>query len=136
MMLPRSGAKGYINFVGGGFSYCAGKDSRDLARRAGASLGAQVRRPGLWIYARQDSFVSATTYRAMFERFVSAGGAATWVLLAPAIEEGHYMLGDDRAVPDWWPHVEGFLQRLGLPTEHRYRISFRSGPTPAEHALA
>lgn len=122
MTTPRVGALGYINFVGGGFSRCAGKDDLVLTRQAGAQLGRQVKRPGLWIYARQDSFVSAATYRVMFDSFIAAGGDASWVELAPPIEEGHYMLGDERAVSVWWPHVEAFLHRLGLPTETRYRV--------------
>lgn len=114
MTMPRSGALGYINFVGGGFSYCAGKDNLALARQAGAGLGQRVKRPGLWIYSRQDSFVSAATYRVMFDRFVSVGGKASWVELAPPIEEGHYMLGEERAVSTWWPHVEAFFATPGF----------------------
>lgn len=123
MTMPRSGALGYINFVGGGFSYCAGKVNLALASQSGMRLGQKVQRPGLWIYARQDSFVSAATYRVMFNSFVSAGGKASWVELNPPIEEGHYMLGEDKAVSTWWPHVEAFLQSLGLPTHVRYKIA-------------
>ena len=122
MTTPHAGALGYINFVGGGFSYCGGKEDLALTRQAGAHLGRHVKRPGLWIYAQQDSFVSAATYRIMFNSFVAAGGKASWVVLAPPIEEGHYMMGDERAVPTWWPSVEAFLQQLNLPTEVRYRV--------------
>ncbi len=126
MTTPRIGVLGYINFVGGGFSDCAGQDDLGLTRQAGAQLGRQVKRPGLWIYASRDSFVSARTYRVMFDSFVAAGGDASWIELDPPIEEGHYMLGDKRAVSVWWPHVETFLQRLGLPTEVRYRVTSRT----------
>lgn len=122
MTMPRSGVLGYINFVGGGFSYCAGKESASLARQAGAVLGKRVKRPGLWIYARQDSFVSAGIYRVMFDKFVSSGGKASWVLLNPPIDEGHYMLSEAGAVPIWWPHVEAFLRELGLPTDLRFEV--------------
>ncbi|AOW12459.1 hypothetical protein LPB72_08500 [Hydrogenophaga crassostreae] len=123
MTMPRSGALGYINFVGGGFSYCARKDNLALARQAGAALGQKVKRPGLWIYSRQDSFVSAATYRVMFDRFVSVGGEATLVELNPPIDEGHYMIGEEKAVSTWWPHVEGYLRHLGLPTEVRFVVA-------------
>lgn len=119
MTMPRPGVLGYINFVGGGFTYCGGRDDLVMARAGGRQLGAQVKRPGLWIYANQDSYVSAASYRVMFDSFVAAGGKATWALLDPPIEEGHYMLGRPAAVATWWPPVEAFLKELGLPTEER-----------------
>jgi dienelactone hydrolase len=121
MTAPRSGVLGYINFVGGGFD-CVGRQDLSLGQ-AGEQLGGQVKRPGLWIYARQDSFVPAAAYHVMFDSFVAAGGDASWIELAPHIKEGHYMLGNKRAVSVWWPHVETFLRRLGLPTEVRYRVT-------------
>lgn len=127
MTMPRHGVLGYINFVGGGFSYCGPDENvnTNFARRSGRDLGPRVKRPGLWIYAKQDSYVSATAYRTMFDSFTSAGGKASWVLLEPPIEEGHFMLGHYAAVSTWWPHVEFFLKQLNLPTELRYRVSER-----------
>jgi dienelactone hydrolase len=119
MTMPRSGVLGYVNFVGGGFTSCGSQDDLVMARKMGRVFGPLVKRPGLWIYAKQDSFVRGDTYRVMFDNFVSAGGKASWVRFDPPIGEGHYMLGEPAAVPFWWPEVEGFLRQLGLPTQLR-----------------
>jgi dienelactone hydrolase len=122
MTAPRSGLLGYVNFVGGGFISCDGSKGNE-SRAAGAELGPRVRREGLWIYARRDSFVTAASARVLYDAFVQSGGRAQWLELDPPIAEGHYMLGDFRAVPTWWPYVETFLQQLSLPTEVRFRVA-------------
>lgn len=119
---PRSGLRGYVNFVGGGFISCDGSKGSE-SRAAGAELGPRVRREGLWIYAKRDSFVSAASARVLYDAFVRSGGRAQWLELDPPIEEGHYMLGDFRAVATWWPHVEAFLRKLEMPTDVRFRVA-------------
>jgi dienelactone hydrolase len=135
MTTARASVRGYINFVGGGFFRCGREHRPDMSRAAGQELGPAMRGKGLWIYATQDSFVPAAEARVMFDSLIATGARTHWIELAPPIEEGHYMIGEFRAVPTWWPHVESFLNELGLPTERRYRVK-HGGRTAASEPTA
>lgn len=115
---PPPGLKAVINFRGGwendpawlGGSRCI----RDAIVPAFAELGTTVRLPMLWVYPKNDHVFGATAAKAAETAFDAAGGHAELETIAGSSENGEYPFQEDPA--EWGPWVEGFLSRLGLPT--------------------
>ncbi|MGZ5081396.1 MAG: alpha/beta hydrolase family protein [Usitatibacter sp.] len=107
-----SGLLGVINFAGGRGS--AGPDQVCGEARlveAMARYGSRARVPELWLYSINDRFFGPELARRMHQAFVQSGGAAEFVETPPVGLDGHGYFA--RAIEDWSPRVEKFLQRIG-----------------------
>jgi dienelactone hydrolase len=109
------GVVAYVNFAGGtggdgsrapGHS-CGSADMRSLM----SIYGAMTRVPGLWLYARNDSYWGTHWPRAWHRAFAEAGGPASFVMTDPVPgADGHALLA--RGAPQWRPHVDRFIAWL------------------------
>ena len=109
---PFDGLVAVINFAGGRGSMepdrvCA--ESRLVD--AMAKYGGAARVPELWLYSANDRFFGPTLARRMYDAFVRSGGRAEFVEAPPTGLDGHSYFA--RAVEDWTPRVQRFLQRAG-----------------------
>ncbi len=110
------GVRGAIDFAGG-----RGSSAPDTVCNPGGlvatlgALGRTARLPALWIYAENDHFFAPDLARRMHEAYVAAGAPADLAMQPPFAKDGHTLVS---AAPEalWWPSVEPFLTRLGLPT--------------------
>ena len=101
-----------INFAGGRGSLAPGEVCGEARLvEAMTRYGAGARVPELWIYSRNDRYFGPELARRMHAAFVASGGAAELVE-APAVGlDGHGYFA--RAIDDWAPRVEAFLERIG-----------------------
>ncbi|UXH77837.1 alpha/beta hydrolase family protein [Roseateles amylovorans] len=78
----------------------------------GATTGAALPVPTLWLYAENDRSFAPARAHAWAQAYRQAGGAATLQLLPPFGEDGHRLFtdGNDR----WQPWVDDFLRPLGV----------------------
>jgi hypothetical protein len=67
--------------------------------------------PELWIYSSNDRYFGPELARRMHRAFVQSGGAAELVVAPPTGLDGHGYFA--RAMDDWRPRVERFLERIG-----------------------
>jgi dienelactone hydrolase len=106
------GLVGVINFAGGRGSLrpdhvCS--ESRLV--EAMSRYGNAARVPELWIYSANDRYFGPALARRMHKAFVDSGGAAEFVEAPATGLDGHAYFA--RAMDDWSPRVESFLQRIG-----------------------
>jgi poly(3-hydroxybutyrate) depolymerase len=109
---PFDGLVAVINFAGGRGSMQPGQvcaESRLVD--AMARYGGAARVPELWLYSANDRFFGPTLARRMYDAFVGSGGRAEFVEAPPTGLDGHSYFA--RAVEDWTPRVQRFLQRAG-----------------------
>jgi dienelactone hydrolase len=110
------GVKALVNFAGGlRQESCQGWE-RGLARAA-ADYAKETRLPSLWFYGDNDSYFKPETYRAMFEQYTAAGGAARLVAFGQFGTDAHSMFGSRAGGPIWQPEVSKLLASVGLPSE-------------------
>lgn len=109
------GVKALVNFAGGLRQESCISWENNLAKGA-AEYAIQTRVPSLWFYGDNDSFFSASTYRAMFERYTSSGGAARLVAFGLFGNDAHSMFGSRSGASIWQPEVTQFLATQGLPS--------------------
>ena len=110
------GVVGVLNFEGGHGS--AGPDrvcSPDHIVEDARLFGRTARIPALWIYSENNHYIPAALGRRMFEAYVESGAPAELQVLPPFGVDGHMMVPMGPA-EIWWAPVEGFLNRLQLPT--------------------
>lgn len=108
------GVKALVNFAGGLRQESCIAWENNLAKGA-AEYARQTRVPSLWFYGENDSFFSTSTYRAMFERYSSSGGAARLVAFGLFGSDAHSMFGSRTGSSIWQPEVTQFLAAQGLP---------------------
>ena len=109
---PFEGLVGVINFAGGRGS--RGPDDvcgEGQLVEAMARYGGAARVPELWIYSSNDRYFGPALARRMHRAFVQSGGAAEFVEAPPTGLDGHGYFS--RAMDDWRPRVERFLERIG-----------------------
>jgi dienelactone hydrolase len=109
---PFDGLVAVINFAGGRGSTASDQvcaESRLVD--AMAKYGGAARVPELWLYSANDRFFGPTLARRMYDAFVRSGGRAEFVEAPPTGLDGHSYFA--RAVEDWVPRVQRFLQRAG-----------------------
>ena len=109
---PFDGLVAVINFAGGRGSTASDQvcaESRLVD--AMAKYGGAARVPELWLYSANDRFFGPTLARRMYDAFVLSGGRAEFVEAPPTGLDGHSYFA--RAVEDWTPRVQRFLQRAG-----------------------
>ena len=109
------GVKALVNFAGGLRQESCIAWENNLAKGA-SEYASQTRTPSLWFYGDNDSFFSTSTYRAMFEKYTSSGGAARLVAFGLFGSDAHSMFGSRSGVSIWQPEVTQFLAAQGLPS--------------------
>jgi len=111
------GVVGAVNFDGGRNSFSAPNQpcSPDHLVDTVAALGRTARIPMLWLYAENDQFYGPDLARRMFAAYGVGGAPAQLQLLPPFEPNGHntVMLAP---ADNWFPSVDRFLEKLGLPT--------------------
>lgn len=101
-----------INFAGGRGSRAPDEVCGEARLvEAMARYGGAARVPELWIYSANDRYFGPALARRMHQAFVQSGGAAELVEAPPTGLDGHGYFA--RAMDDWGPRVERFLERVG-----------------------
>jgi dienelactone hydrolase len=106
-----------ISFAGGRGSDGAEHVCRpDRLVAAYETFGKSARTPNLWIFSRNDRYFAPALATQMRDAYVSRGAPVELVIAPPFGTDGHGLaLSTTPGV--WWPHVEPFLRRVGLPTD-------------------
>jgi hypothetical protein len=81
-----------------------------------AALGRAARVPALWLYAENDQIYGPDLARRMYAAYGAGGAPAQLHGLPPLGTNGHDTVAQAPA-DDWFPAVEPFLAKLGLPTK-------------------
>lgn len=110
------GVKALVNFAGGLRQESCIAWENNLAKGA-AEYARQTRLPSLWFYGDNDSFFNTDTYRAMYDRYTSAGGTARLVAFGMFGTDAHSMFGTKSGASIWQPEVKKLLMSVGLPSE-------------------
>lgn len=113
--MPYAGVRGLINFAGGlRKTECIGWEQ--VLVSAFRAYGQENRFPSLWFYGDNDSYWSPETRNAMLNAYVGAGGNARMVAFGKFGSDAHGLFGHREGWSIWWPEVERFLAKLGMPT--------------------
>ena len=104
-----------IDFNGGIESSDCDADSRNLIAAAGI-FGAHTRIPSLWFYGLNDSIFPVSTWRAMYDSYVRAGGNAKLVNVGAFMADSHQFLAYPESLPLWVPKIDAFLRQIGMPS--------------------
>ena len=113
--VPVEGVLGLVNFSGGlKVSDCPDWPVR--LEHAFGDFGSGTRLPSLWFYGDNDSLFSIDLARQMYKRYGKSAQQARLVTFGPFKNDSHGLFNDLAGVAVWWPEMETFLRRLGLPT--------------------
>lgn len=115
------GVRGLINFSGG-LRQDACSDWQGNLTRAFGAYGERSKVPSLWLYGQNDSVFPPGLGARMYDQYVAGGASATMVDLGVYKNDAHRLVGDRNGVSVWWPPVDGFLRRVGMPTRVQYRV--------------
>ena len=115
------GVRALINFSGG-LRQDACTDWQGNLTRAFGAYGEKTRVPSLWLYGENDSVWPATLSAKMQMAFAASGASAKMVNFGSYKNDAHRLVGDRNGVRVWWPPVESFLARAGMPTRVRYGV--------------
>jgi len=115
------GVRALINFSGG-LRQDACTDWQGNLTRAFGAYGEKTRVPSLWLYGENDSVWPATLSTKMHAAFAASGASAKMVNFGSYKNDAHRLVGDRNGVRVWWPPVESFLARAGMPTRVRYGV--------------
>jgi dienelactone hydrolase len=127
------GVRGLINFSGGlRQDACSGW--QDNLTHAFEVYGEQVHVPSLWLYGDNDSIWTPDLTRRMYAAYVNHGAAAKMVDFGAYKNDAHRLVVDRDGVPIWWPSVDAFLTRIGMPTRAEYRVEEPAGPPSSGYA--
>jgi dienelactone hydrolase len=133
-LVGHTGVKGLVNFAGGvREGDCAKQDASLIA--AAASLGRSPL-PSIWFYGDNDKVFPRGTWQAMYERYTSAGGRAELVAYGSFMDDSHQMLSHTEGLSIWEPRLDGFLARVGLPSEERFPAYLPTPIPPPTHYAA
>lgn len=130
---PAPGVRGLINFAGG-LRQDGCRPWQQALVDAYRDYGARSRLPTLWFYGDNDRFWPQALAQRMFSVYTAEGGNATMIDFGAYKDNAHRLVGDRDGVPIWWPPVEGFLRRLGLPVAIRFHVPDASRPAPTGYA--
>jgi dienelactone hydrolase len=117
------GVKGLINFAGGLKTTGSDCDWQSSLVDAFSSYGARTSVPSIWFYGANDSYFNPVLAARLHDVYVKAGGNAQLVAFGPFKNDAHTMSSSRDGVEIWWPQVELFLQKIGMPTEEIYSIA-------------
>ncbi|RDU99994.1 dienelactone hydrolase family protein [Trinickia dinghuensis] len=132
-MNAAQGVRGLINFSGGlRQDACAGW--QDNLTHAFEQYGESVHVPSLWIYGDNDSVWSPNLTKRMYAGYVEHGARAKMVDFGDYKNDAHRLVVDRDGVRIWWPTVEAFLERIGMPTRVQYEVQAPAIPQPSGFA--
>jgi dienelactone hydrolase len=128
------GVRALINFSGGlRQDACAGW--QDNLTQAFSDYGGKARVASLWLYGDNDSVWTPDLVARMFAAYRGAqtdesapAAAAKLVDFGSYKNDAHRLVGDRDGVRIWWPRVEAFLAREGMPTAVQYRVAAPEAP--------
>ena len=133
------GVRALINFSGGlRQDTCAGWQNNLTA--AFGAYGEKSRVPSLWLYGDNDSVWSSSLISRMFDAYRDALDARTSPAVVKMVDFGSYkndshrLVGDRDGVRIWWPPVEAFLARAGMPTAVQYQVADPVAPRATDYA--
>ncbi len=127
------GVRGLINFSGGlRQDACAGW--QDNLTHAFEQYGDAVRIPSLWVYGDNDSVWTPALTRRMYAAYVEHGAHAKMVDFGDYKNDAHRLVVDRDGVRVWWPAVDAFLERIGMPTHVQYQVQGPAMPQPSGYA--
>jgi dienelactone hydrolase len=133
-LVGHAGVKGLVNFSGGvREGDCAKQDASLIA--AAASLGRSPL-PSIWFYGDNDKVFPHATWQAMYDHYIKAGGRAELVAYGSFMDDAHQMLSHPESLPIWAPRLDGFLARVGLPSEERFPAYLPIPIPPPTHYAA
>ena len=121
------GVRALINFSGG-LRQDACNDWQGNLTRAFGAYGEKTKVPSLWMYGDNDSVWTRRWWRACMPRIRAHGASAKMVDFGNYKNDAHRLVGDRDGVHVWWPAVEAFLARVGMPTGVQYRVADPSLP--------
>ncbi|MBW9104430.1 dienelactone hydrolase family protein [Paraburkholderia phenoliruptrix] len=121
------GVRALINFSGGLRQDACGDWQGNLTRAFG-TYGDKTKVPSLWMYGDNDSVWNAPLIASMYAAYVAHGASAKMVDYGTYKNDAHRLVGDRDGVHVWWPAVEAFLARVGMPTGVQYRVEDPSAP--------
>jgi dienelactone hydrolase len=127
------GVRALINFSGG-LRQDACTDWQGNLTRAFGAYGEKTTVPSLWMYGDNDSVWNAPLVSAMYTAYGAHGANAKMVDFGNYKNDAHRLVGDRDGVHVWWPAVEAFLARVGMPTGVQYRVADPSAPQPSGFA--
>jgi dienelactone hydrolase len=133
------GVRALINFSGG-LRQDACDGWQDNLTAAFGSYGETSRVPSLWLYGDNDSVWSPSLITRMFDAYRDAqtahmpAAAVKMVDFGAYKNDAHRLVGDRDGVQVWWPLVEAFLAREGMPTAVQYQVADPQAPHPTGYA--
>ncbi|SEI53231.1 dienelactone hydrolase family protein [Paraburkholderia diazotrophica] len=136
-MDPAPGVRALINFSGG-LRQDACSDWQGNLARAFGTYGEKTHVPSLWLYGDNDSIwpssLVSRMYTAYTEHTHASGVSAKMVDFGSYKNDAHRLVGDRDGVRIWWPSVEAFLARVGMPTGVQYRVAEPTQPKATHFA--
>ncbi|AUT58319.1 dienelactone hydrolase family protein [Paraburkholderia terrae] len=132
-----SGVRGLINFSGG-LRQDACTDWQGNLTHAFGTYGEKTHVPSLWLYGDNDSIWPSTLVSQMYTAYTDnaqgKGATAKMVDFGSYKNDAHRLVGDRDGVQVWWPSVEAFLARVGMPTGVQYRVAEPTQPKATHFA--
>ncbi|HVJ53136.1 MAG TPA: CocE/NonD family hydrolase [Aliidongia sp.] len=134
-MLNMPNVKGLVNFSGGLIaSNCARPDDSLIA--AAATMGSQTATRSIWFYGDNDKLFAASTWHAMHQRYLAAGGNAELVAYGTFMSNAHQFLSFPESQRIWVPKLDAFLTKVGLPGRPVHPEYMPMAVPPATHYAA
>jgi len=130
---PATGVRGVINFSGG-LRQDACEDWQGNLSRAFETYGEHAHLPSLWIYGDNDSVWSDALTSRMYASYVEHGAQAKMFDFGSYKNDAHRLVVDRDGVRIWWPAVDAFLKRVGMPTRVQYYVE--TAPMPPATGFA
>jgi dienelactone hydrolase len=127
------GVRALINFSGG-LRQDACNGWQDNLTHAFSAYGEKTHVPALWLYGDNDSIWPASLVASMYAAYSSHGAEAKMVDFGTYKNDAHRLVGDRDGVRVWWPAVEAFLARVGMPTGVQYRVADPEPPKASGYA--
>lgn len=127
------GVLGIVNFSGG-LRQDACERWQQAMIDAFQDYGQHVRLPTLWLYGDNDQFWPQALAQQMLAVYRAGGGDAKLIDFGNYKDNAHRLVSDRDGVGIWWPVMEAFLDRIGLPTAVRFQISDAPLPPPSGYA--
>jgi dienelactone hydrolase len=116
------GVRALINFSGG-LRQDACTDWQGNLTRAFGAYGEKTSLPSLWLYGDNDTIWPRALVSDMYAAYAVNGAKSKMVDFGSYKNDAHRLVGDYDGVQIWWPSVERFLARVGMPTAVQYRVA-------------
>jgi dienelactone hydrolase len=127
------GVRGLINFSGG-LRQDACEGWQDNLTHAFETYGEQAHVPSLWLYGDNDSIWTPQLASRMYAAYVDHGAHAKMIDFGSYKNDAHRLVVDRDGVSIWWPSVDAFLTRIGMPTRAEYRVEAPATPRASGYA--